>query len=440
MKHTKKNRVFFGLLLVCLLSFSSGLPDSSASVLQARILINYSGFSSENPGYVPGEVLVKFKSAFRERNIRFLLSLFSAKDFEKIPDINIYKVKIAEGISVEEMVYAFKQSPAVEYAQPNYIYHLHKTPNDPLFIYQYALNNTGQGFGDVPSGGKPGADIKASPAWEETTGSENVIIAIVDTGVDLDHPDLKNKVKSSGYDFINKDYDASDDNWHGTHMAGIAAAESNNKEGIAGVAWNCKILPVKVFNNKGEGGTSDIISQGIRYAADNEAGVINLSFGQPSYDQTVLDAVKYAYDKNVVIVASTGNDNSAVSYPAAFDNYCLAVAATDYFDLRWDRSNYGAQVDVAAPGIQILSTVPPELDPKYLPYTYASGTSTAAAHVAGLAALIKSIKPWLKASEVMNVIRYAADDVNSDSHKGRDDFIGYGRVNMEKALVPLKIK
>jgi subtilisin family serine protease len=256
----------------------------------------------------------------------------------------------------------------------------------------------------------------------------------------MDHPELKNKLVSRGYDFVNNDADASDDHWHGTHVAGIAAAETNNSQGIAGVAWNCKVLPVKVVDKDGEGNYGQLID-GIEWAVDNGARVINVSLGGDVAADALKDAVRYAYEKNVVVVASAGNDSAAVGYPAAYDEYVIAVASTDYADGRTTYSNFGTQIDVAAPGELILSLIPTwYLGPNSPPYAFASGTSQAAPHVAGLAALVRTIKPWLSPREVLNVIRYSADDVNSSKYKGKDDYIGYGRINMQKALVPLKIK
>jgi len=327
----------------------------------------------------------------------------------------------------------------VEYAVHNYIAYIAITPNDTLFKYQYALHNSSQEVGDGGPHGKTRADIKAPSAWEETKGDEEVLIAVIDTGVDSEHPDIKNKIHSSGRDFANDDLDATDDNGHGTHVAGIAAAETNNNEGIAGVAWSCKILPVKVMDAEGSG-YYDWIIDGIIWAADNGADVINLSLGGDEPAQSLEDAVKYVFEKNIVIAAAAGNDGVAVLYPAAYDDYCLAVAATDYNDSCADWSNFGSEVDVAAPGERVISLVPTWYwGPDSLPYAFGYGTSMSTPHVAGLAALIKSIKPWLNARDIMNVIFFSADDVNSADYPGKDEFIGYGRINMEKALVPIKI-
>lgn len=404
-------------------------------------------FRYNGPQYRPDQVLVKFKDTFPETMREAAIEAYQARKLKRIPGLDIYKLQIPEGTSVEEMVHVLRQNPDVEYAEPNYKIHIAVTPNDTLFSYQYAISNRGQEIGTGGPRGTSGADIKATSGWEETKGKEEVVIAIIDTGVDLIHPDIDDKVQSSGYDFINDDSDATDDNWHGTHVAGVAAAETNNSEGIAGVAWNCKILPVKVLDENGDGDYSDAI-EGIRWAADHEADVINLSFGGDVSSSALEDALEYAYAKNIVIVAAAGNDGGAVLYPAAYDEYCLAVAATNYNDERvtysntggvWE-SNYGPEIDIAAPGQRILSLVPTWLfGPDYLPYAYGLGTSAAAPQVAGLAALIKSIKPHLTADQIMSVIRYSADDINSGSYPGKDDFIGYGRINMRKALVPIII-
>ncbi len=407
-------------------------------------------FRYEGPPYRPDEVLVKFKPTLSAQTIKATIAAYQCKRLKRIPRINVYKIQIQTGTTLEETLFALKRNPDVEYAEPNYIAYIAETPNDSLFDYQYALYNSGQDIGPPGSPqGEERADIKATSTWEETKGDEDVVIAIVDTGVDLDHPDLNDKIYSSeiyskGYDFVNDDSDATDDEGHGTHVAGIAAAETHNSEGIAGVAWNCKILPVKVLDTLGLGDAYDV-ADGIIWAADNGADVINLSLGIPVELLTLEDAVKYAYDKDIVIIAAAGNYlpayGSDVWYPAAYDNYCLAVAATDYNDERADFSNFGPEIDVAAPGARIVSTVPTWFwGPDSFPYAWGDGTSQAAPHVAGLAALIKSVKPWLTASEIMNVIRYSADDVNFVNNLGKDIYIGYGRINTEKALVPTVIK
>jgi len=428
-------------------------PDRPVIRRQIKHLNNGLPFRYEGPPYRLDEVLVKFKPTISDQTIKATIAAYQCKKLKRIPRINVYKIQVQNNITVEETLFALMSNPDVEYAEPNYITYVTVTPNDSFFDYQYALYNSGQDIG--PPGSPQGierADIKATSTWEETKGDEEIIIAILDTGVDILHPELAEKIYSSGYDFINDDSDATDDNAHGTHVAGIAAAETHNNEGIAGVAWNCKILPVKILDDLGNGSDSEL-AEGIIWAADNGADVINLSIGGAFPSTSVENALKYAYDKDVVIVASAGNDGAAVDYPAAYDAYCLAVAATDYNDERvtlenssddprykWE-SNYGPEIDVAAPGARIISTVPTWFwGPDYIPYAWGDGTSMATPYVAGLAALIKSVKPHLSAAQIMNVIRYSADDVNFVNNLGIDNYIGFGRINSAKALVPTVIK
>jgi len=422
--------------------------------------------------YAQDQILVKFKPSLSEEMREATVVAYQARKIRRIPRIDVYQLQTPENVSVEEMLYLLERNPDVEYAEPNYIRRLALTPNDPFFDYQYALYNPGQA---VPPGSPQGIeipDIKAREAWEETTGNEEVIIAILDTGVDFSHPDLDDKLLLNGYDFVYDDSDPTDDDGHGTYVAGIAAAETNNGEGIAGVAWNCKIMPLKVVFTQvtpPDEPYSEIgwIADAIRHAVDNGADVINMSFGSPDYSQAERDAIRYAYNNGVVVVAAAGNDGIETYYPAAYDE-CIAVAATNSNDERvtfvntatdlppWE-SNYGPEIDVAAPGDEIISLVPtwyPALiwgDITVPPYGFASGTSASAPHVAGLAALIISIKGMeegdilldengiLIVENVMNIIRYTADDVNFTNYSGRDDFIGYGRINMERALVPIII-
>ncbi len=407
-------------------------------------------FRSNGMKYVSDQVLVKFKPSFSEEMREATVVAYQARKIRRIPSIDIYQLQTPENVSVEEMLYLLEQHPDVEYAVPNYIRHIAITPNDPLFSQQYALYNPGQ---VVPPGSPQGIerpDIKAREAWEETRGDDDVIIAILDTGVDFGHPDLDDKVLSNGYDFVNDDSDPTDDNGHGTLVAGVAAAETNNDEGIAGVAWNCKILPIKVADAVGNVNVATEIL-GIERAVQSGAHVINLSIAGPGSSPPERDAIRNAYNNGIVVVAAAGNAGAATEYPAAYDE-CIAVAATDINDLNTAWSNYGPEIDVAAPGEGIIAPVPTWYwGPGSFPYASADGTSMSAPHVAGLAALIISIKGLeeddilldddgiLMVEDVMNIICYTADDVNYANYSGRDDFIGFGRINMERALVPIII-
>jgi len=389
-------------------------------------------------------VLLRFRSDVPEEYADGLLQSYGFAAVRKIPRLGVFSVRTSPGVGVDETLAMLRRNPDIAEARPDYRTRLAATPNDSYFSqYQYNLRNRGTILDisdDIQPQTTADADIKAATAWDITQGDPEVIIAVIDSGVDMTHPDLAAKVVSSGRDFANGDDDATDDHWHGTHTAGIAAADTNNGEGIAGVAWNCKILPVKVTEADGTGYYSWTIDA-IIWATDQGADVINLSVGGDADDPVLEEACKYAFDHDVVIAAATGNEAGAVAYPAAYDDYVLAVAATDYNDEVADFSNYGPEVDVAAPGVYILGPAPQwYVGEGNLPYLFASGTSEATPHVAGMAALIRSLKPGLGASEIMKIIRYTADDVNQSTFSGRDDHIGFGRINMRRALAPYILK
>ncbi|MCR4396647.1 MAG: S8 family peptidase [Candidatus Saccharicenans sp.] len=395
------------------------------------------------PKYSSEKILVKFKPDLSTQSTEQILRAYQPQSYRLIPRINVYVVKVGAGTTVEETLAALRQNPDVLYAGPDYKLRLAAQPNDQLFRYQYALYNPG-GTLQIPGSptGKVRADIKVTGAWDFSRGDPNLLIAVLDSGIDYTHPDLASKVISTGRDFINDDDDAMDDHWHGTHVAGIIAAATNNTEGIAGVAWDCRLLPGKIISAEGEGDYSDLIDALI-WAADYSSGqakvgVINMSVGGDEPDQALRAALEYAYNKGIVLVAATGNDGVAgVLYPAAYDEFCLAVSASDYSDEIASFSNSGPQVDVAAPGVWVLSTIPLAItEPGYLPYAFASGTSMATPHVAGFAALLKANKPWLTPADIMKIIKYTPDDIET---AGRDDYAGYGRINTERALSPFKI-
>jgi len=417
--------------------------DPSLLKPKRELRVESAGLRGSRP-QATDRVLVRFRPGVSREDAEGLLRSYRFREIRGIEPVGIFAVRVPADSSVEETLAAMARDPDVERAAPDHRTRLFDVPNDTFFRnYQYNLQNRGTVL-EISTTIRPqttaGADIKAVPAWDETTGDAGVLIAVLDTGVDLTHPELVNKVVSTGRDFVNDDFDATDDHWHGTHVAGIAAADTDNGEGIAGVAWNCRILPGKVIDADGEGYYSWLID-GIVWAVDAGARVINLSLGGDEADAFLEDACKYAFDRGVVVVAATGNDAGPVGYPAAYDSYVLAVAATDYDDQRASFSNFGPEVDVAAPGVYILGPCPEWYAGEgYLPYLFGSGTSQATPHAAGLAALILSVKPWLEAGEVMDVIRYTADDVNHAQNPGRDDDLGYGRIDMQKALVPYVLR
>jgi thermitase len=392
--------------------------------------------------FADDKALVTFRAGFAAQSVGPTLKAYGARSIGSVPRAGFHVVAVPEGVSAAEFIAALNRNPDVASARPDPLVRISVRPNDKYFTDQYALSNSGQVLDDLPDRPQAtaGADINATGAWDQTKGESGVIIAVLDTGVELSHPDIQNKIASPGRDFVGGSPDASDDHWHGTHVAGIAAAETNNELGIAGVGWNCAVLPGKIIAASGEGDYGALILA-IYWAVDQGAGVINLSLGGEERDEDLLAALRYAYEHDVVVVAAAGNEAGPVLYPAAYDDYCLAVAATDYGDRRAEFSNVGPEIDVAAPGVDILSLYPTWDTPEgFAPYVYAGGTSMATPHVSGLAALLKSLKPWLTAGEIMNIIRYSADDVNATAYPGKDGELGYGRINAERALAPYELK
>ncbi|MEK1833409.1 S8 family peptidase [Priestia megaterium] len=265
--------------------------------------------------------------------------------------------------NIEKLINIYSDLDEVEYAEPNYIFKASYVPNDLFYPYQYGPQK-----------------VQAPSAWDVIRSNSSIKIAIIDTGVQLNHPDLASKLLL-GYNFADGNTNPSDGNGHGTHVAGIAAAVTNNSTGIAGMAPLASILPVRALDNAGNGLLTNI-ANAIVYAADQGAQVINLSLGAPKGAVTLENAINYAWNKGAVIVAAAGNDGAnVITYPAYYDNV-IAVASTDSNDQKSSFSNYGIWVEVAAPGSNILSTYTGSY------YAYLSGTSMACPHVAGLAALL----------------------------------------------------
>lgn len=360
-----------------------------------------SAFSQEA---VPGQLIVRFKPT---ANINAINAKVGATLIRFNAALNMATVKVPSGMSVNTADSAYTSQSGVMYAEPNYIHRATYIPNDPAFAsQQYAPQKIG-----------------AIAGWDRAQGNANVIIAIIDTGVDSGHPDLAGKM-ISGFDFVNNDSDPFDDNGHGTHCAGNAAGATNNGIGAAGIAPLCKIMPVKVLNAGGSGAIDWIVS-GITYAADNGAKIISLSLGGLNPSQAYKDAGAYALSKGAIPIAAAGNNGTTDKfYPAAWDEY-LAVAATDRNDLKAGFSNFGADwVDVAAPGVDIYATFPGG------GYGNSSGTSMACPVVAGLAGVIAGVDPTFTPARIRDLIQNGCNPVGG--------FVRYGRVNMLNSL-PLSL-
>ncbi len=281
-------------------------------------------------------------------------------------------------------------------------------PNDLFYSRQWGLSQ-----------------IRSPEAWPLSKGA-GVLIAVLDTGTDYAHPDLSGKVRTDiDYDYINGDFNAMDDNGHGTHVSGIAAAATNNSQGVAGLGWEATILPLKVLDDKGRGSTAQLIPA-IHYAADQGVKVINMSLGgATACPSTLQDAVNYAYSRGVLLVAAAGNDGgNQTVFPANCD-HVLGVAATTSSDTRAYFSNYGDHVSVAAPGTEIYSTLPGS------GYSYMQGTSMATPFVAGLAAMVYAYFPSYTPDQVASAILDNAKDLDSP---GWDMYSGCGRIDAFKSL------
>lgn len=326
------------------------------------------------------------------------------------------------GRPVQDVIAELKADPSIAYAEPNYRVTIAVDPstqgvpvNDPSTSGQYSLDR-----------------MRVRDAWATVTGARNVI-AVLDTGVQFTHPDLEGRL-ATGWDFVNDDRNATDDNGHGTWVSGIIAANANDGYGIAGISWSDIILPIKTMDGQGTGNTADLVS-GIRYAADRGASVINMSVGGFPYSQAVQDAVNYAWAKGAVLVGAAGNNGREESfYPASMANV-VSVSATQPQDELSYWSSYGPKVDVSAPGASVLTTncytcTYADHD-TWGSHVYISGTSFATPNVAGVVALIRARFPTETPQQIVDRLLSSVDDLG---YAGWDNRYGLGRVNALRAV------
>ena len=407
-----------GTLMAVLFLFI--LVQSTTQVAKAQA-------SPEDPTYqegtkqqfAPGEIIVTLDQSAAQSDLTRLNQQNDASTEENLPQSKVNVVDLPSDLTVSEGIQAYEDSPDVAYAEPNFKLFPTATPNDPYFSRMWALNNTGQ------TGGTIDADIDAPEQWNTNTGSPSTVVAVIDEGMDINHPDLKaniytNAVEATGvkgvdddrngyvddvhgYDFANNDASVYDPDpitgkgdEHGTHVAGTIAAVGNNGTGVTGVNWQAKVMPLKFLGPNG-GYTSDAV-EALDYAVKNGVKISNNSWGGGGKSQALQDAIARADSAGHLFVAAAANggadgigDNNDVTpnYPANYPNSnIISVAATDNRDRLASFSNFGVNtVDLAAPGVSILSTLPRNTYGNY------SGTSMATPHVAGVAALIKSQNP-----------------------------------------------
>lgn len=353
------------------------------------------------------QLLVKPKATMGEAALHALVSAQGGREQNRIVALDVRVIKCPAHAAAKLMI-ALQQHKDVEYAEPDHLARAVLSANDP--------NYTGGGQWSL-------AKIEVPAAWDTTVGASSVSVAVIDSGVSTSHPDLSGKVLP-GYDFFNGDADATDDNGHGTAVAGITAAATNNAIGMAGVSWNSMILPVKALGADGSGSYS-AMANGITWATDKGARIINLSLGGTSSSRALQDAVNYAWSRNVIVVAAAGNNgNSTLLFPAACNNV-VAVSATDSADSRPTWSNFGSYVDVSAPGVGILTLSGASS------YANWNGTSFSSPVASGVVALMVTANPSLSNVGVVDALLKNSDDIGS---AGYDVYYGNGRVNARRAV------
>ncbi len=437
-KNMKKVCLIIGIALGFALFFTlKGFADDE--ILARRL-------TKVGQKYVPGEIIVKFKPGVEESAMARLNSKHGTSLIYTSRLAGFRRLAIPKKHMVSEMLEMYKKDPDVEYAEPNYIAYAFWAPNDPYYKYQWNFNN--QVYGG----------IHIEEAWQLTSGDPSVIVAVIDTGVAYEDytqlagrrrinyyraPDLAQTSFVPGYDFVNNDSHPNDDEGHGTHVTGTVAQSTNNGIGVAGVAFSCSIMPVKVLDKNGSGTYADV-AEGIIWGTDHGAKVINMSLGGSAASTTLENACAYAYNKGVTIVCAAGNDGQpTVSYPAAYKSYCIAVGATRYDETIAYYSNYGSSLDLVAPGGDLNVNQNGDSYPDGVlqqtfgnttndwGYWFYEGTSMAAPHVSGVAALVISKNVANTPDEVRAVLQSTAKDLGEP---GFDPEYGWGRVDAYAAL------
>ena len=430
-------------LVLTLTSLTAGAAPVAAAV------------PSEPPASAPGEIIVRFEPAADARD-RLAARVEANVDFERaLPLRGVQLVRAEPGQSVPAAEAELERSADVVYAEPNFIRQVQAVPNDPFFSNLYGLQNTGQTVAGVS--GTPDADIDAPEAWDLTTGSPQVVVGVVDSGVDVVHPDLSSSIWANpgesgdgresngidddanglvddwrGWDWVADDNLAADENDHGTHVSGTITASGNDATGVTGVSWNSRVMPLRMLDANGSGTVADLVSA-YRYARAKGAQIVNASLGGSGFSRAELDAIDGAPNTLFVVAAGNGGDDgvgddvdTTPEYPCAYAAAnIVCVAASDQNDGLAGFSNFGsASVDLAAPGVRTLSTVPGG------GYSYFSGTSMATPHTAGVAALIWSLEPGASVAGVKSALLGGTDARSAFTGKTATG----GRLNAVRSL------
>ena len=365
--------------------------------------------ASDAPRTVPGRILVKPGNGVSEDKFAARLNSHGALKHRQLGfgDVRIMNVSPER---TDEILASMRNDPNIEWAEPDYVVNVNLVPNDPHVINsdEWHLSTIG-----------------AYTAWDHTMGDASIIIAVLDSGANYNHPDLAGRL-IPGFNFVAGTTNAADDQGHGTAVTGAIVAVANNGIGVAGVAPGCRVMPVKVVNESGQGSHSQI-ALGIQYAISHGARIINLSIGGEQPSSTLQAAIGYAWSNNAVVVAAAGNSGTSTpQYPAAYE-HVLAGSATTANDTPTIFSTYGSFVKLSAPGENIWITTR-DLENPYGPW---SGTSLASPVAAGVAALVLSANPSLSNAQVAELLEQNADDLGP---AGFDEHFGYGRVNAARAV------
>jgi serine protease len=434
---------FLYIFLAVFISVTSlfSLPNNLYADSPIKVNGVHSETLTQGEEFAADQIIVKFKRGTSNFNVKNVHAKLGAMVLSTEAANGHQLLKIPDGKTVKDVLKQYKALSDVEYAEPNYIRRGHFAPNDPSYSLQWHLGQ-----------------INMPAAWDlDTTsplygGDSSIIVAVLDTGVAYENygsfqkaPDFANTNFTSGYNFVSSTTHANDDYWHGTHVSGVIAETTNNSLGVAGIAFNTTIMPVKVMDSTGHG-SDYTIAQGIYWATDHGARIINMSLGGTGSSSTLQDACAYAYNHGVVVICSSGNgysDGNLPEYPAAYDNYCIAVGATRYDKAHASYSTTGSYVDIAAPGGDnldqngdgytdgILQQSFATQQPTSFGYYFGIGTSFAAPQVSAVAALILARHPMYTPDQVRQVLQSTATDMGS---AGRDDVYGLGFLNAQAAV------
>jgi subtilisin family serine protease len=379
--------------------------------------------------YVTGEILVKYAAGVSKREVSAINRSHGVHVLEAIPELGVYRLSFPDNMSVHAKINRLSNDPRFESAEPNYVGEGGDFfPSDPSFDRQWHLHNVGK------FGGTEDADIDAVEGWQISRGDESVTVAVLDSGIDFSHPEFSGRLLP-GFDFVNEDMDPEAEHSHGILVTGLLAANVDNGVSIAGVDHFAQILPIKVLNVNNQGSVMDL-TQGLVFAANEGAAVINMSLIGYGQSGVLEDALQYARDSGAILIACAGNGgigDADISGPGV-SPLTISVGASTLTDDRASFSGTGSALDVVAPGDGVLTVS--SNNPTGA--SWFGGCSAATPIVSGIASLLLSLDPLLTHDQVRVILALTADDLVGDPSEdtpGRDDFFGDGRVNMNEALI-----